>query len=112
MQHEPVSHHMVRLGMVRDGGAAMRAIAAGAAPRLRQVGLALLRSDLRRARRALDEAHRRGSGWYDWRHLPPHVVDLARARAQRLGLSSTLAAVQGVDDDDGPLWRSVGRFQA
>ena len=93
MDLDSIAHHMVRLRLIRSGGAAARAISGGAAPRLRQVGLALLRADLRRARRALDAVRIRGSGWYDWRDLPPHVVVLAVERARRLGVEQTRAAV-------------------
>ena len=111
MHHDPVSVHMIRLGMIRARGAAARAVAGGAAPRLRQVGLALLRADLRRARRALDVSRLRGSGWFDWRHLPPHVVELAEARACRLGVPSTWAVVWLDATLDGHEWLHVGGFR-
>lgn len=111
MHSDPVSIHMIRLGMIRARGAAARAVAGGAAPRLRQVGLALFRADLRRARQALDADCLRGSGWFDWRHLPPHVVELASARARRLGVPSTWAAVWRNGALDGPVWLHVGGFR-
>ena len=107
MVHDPVTRHMVQLGMVRSGGAAARAIDGGAAPRLRQVGLALLRADLRRARRALDAPRWRGSGWLDWRDVPPHVVVLARVRAQRLRVKPTRAVCFSSASDAGPEWCEV-----
>ncbi|DAC33516.1 MAG TPA: hypothetical protein D7I05_06155 [Candidatus Poseidoniales archaeon] len=111
MQPDPVSEHMIRLGMIRARGAAARAVAGGAAPRLRQVGLALLRADLRRAREALDASRLRGSGWFDWRHLPPHVVELAAVRARRLGFPSTRAVVRRDETLDGHVWLPVGGFR-
>lgn len=110
MDLDSIALHMVRLGLIRSGGAAARAISGGAAPRLRQVGLALLRADLRRARRALDAVRIRGSGWYDWRDLPPHVVVLAVERARHLGVGRTRAAVFLGSPSDGPSWLDVGRF--
>ena len=110
MDLDSIALHMVRLGLIRSGGAAARAISGGAAPRLRQVGLALLRADLRRARRALDAVRIRGSGWYDWRDLPPHVVVLAVERARNLGVGPTRAAVFLGSLSNGPSWLDVGRF--
>ena len=110
MDLDSIALHMTRLGLIRSGGAAARAISGGAAPRLRQVGLALLRADLRRARRALEAVRMRGSGWYDWRDVPPHVVVLAVERAQRLGLEPTRAAVFLGSPSGGPSWLDVGRF--
>ena len=110
MDLDSIALHMARLGLIRSGGAAARAISGGAAPRLRQVGLALLRADLRRARRALEAVRMRGSGWYDWRDLPPHVVVLAVERGQRLGLEPTRAAVFLGSPSGGPSWLDVGRF--
>jgi hypothetical protein len=110
MDLDNIALHMARLGLIRAGGAAARAISGGAAPRLRQVGLALLRADLRRARRALDAVRIRGSGWYDWRDVPPHIVVLAVERARRLGLERTRAAVFLGSPSDGPSWLDVGRF--
>ena len=110
MALDDVALHMVRIGLIRPDGAAARAITGGAAPRLRQVGLALLRADLRRARRVLDSIRLRGSGWYDWRDLPPHIVVLAVERARRLGVNRTRAAVFLGSPSDGPSWLDVGRF--
>ncbi|MGB0284648.1 MAG: hypothetical protein ACPGGI_06390 [Candidatus Poseidoniaceae archaeon] len=110
MNLDSIALHMARLGLIRSGGAAARAVSGGAAPRLRHVGLALLRADLRRARRALEAVRMRGSGWYDWRDLPPHVVVLAVERAERLGLERTRAAVFLGPPSDGPSWLDVGRF--
>ena len=93
MPLDDVALLMVRRGLIRMDGAAARAISGGAAPRLRQVGLALLRADLRRARRVLDSARLRGSGWYDWRDLPPHIVGMAVQRARRMRLPRMRAAV-------------------
>ena len=111
MHSDLVSEHMIRLGLIRASGAAARAVAGGAAPRLRQVGLALLRADLRRARRALDASRLRGSGWFDWRDLPPHVVELAALRARRLGFPSTQAALWRDATPAGPSWLRVGSFR-
>ncbi|MEC9205291.1 MAG: hypothetical protein VYB29_06435 [Candidatus Thermoplasmatota archaeon] len=110
MDLDNIALHMARLGLIRAGGAAARAVSGGAAPRLRQVGLALLRADLRRARRALEAVRIRGSGWYDWRDVPPHIVVLAVERAQHLGLERTRAAVFLGSPSDGPSWLDVGRF--
>ncbi|MDA0878428.1 MAG: hypothetical protein O3B05_06135 [archaeon] len=82
---DPVAKHLILLGFVPRHGAVVRAIAGGAAPRHRDVGLALLRADLRAARRALNRPLR-GAGWYDWRDLAPHVVAMAQQRARRLRL--------------------------
>ena len=111
MHHDPIALHMARLGLIRLGGAAARAIAGGAAPRLRQVGLSLLRADLRRARRALDPNRLRGAGWFDWRDVPPHVIELALNRAQRLRLRATRAAVFCDGPEGCPVWADVGRFR-
>ena len=110
MHIDSIALHMSRLGLIPSNGAAARAISGGAAPRLRQVGLALLRADLRRARRALSLERARGSGWYDWRDLPPHVVVLAVERARRLGLGRMRAAVFLGPPTAGPSWLDVGRF--
>ena len=110
MALDDVALHMVRLGLIRPDGAAARAITGGAAPRLRQVGLALLRADLRRARRVFDPTRLRGSGWYDWRDVPPHIVVLAVERARRLGVNRTRAAVFLGSPSGGPSWLDVGRF--
>ena len=112
MHIDSIALHMSRLGLIPSNGAAARAISGGAAPRLRQVGLALLRADLRRARRALSLERVRGSGWYDWRDLPPHVVVLAVERARRLGLGRMRAAVFLGPPTAGPSWLDVGRFPA
>lgn len=111
MPLDDVALHMVRLGLIRMDGAAARAISGGAAPRLRQVGLALLRADLRRARRVLESARLRGSGWYDWRDVPPHIVGMAVERARRMRLPRTRAAVIFDAAMGGPLWCDVGRFR-
>jgi len=80
---DPVAKHLILHGLVSRRSAVVRAIAGGAAPRHRTVGLALLRADHRAARRALNRPLR-GAGWYDWRDLAPHVVAMAQQRARQL----------------------------